>query len=75
MHGAPGGIREFLASLAQAAGIDEPDAFARQWHILMKGSIVAAGEGDVDAALRSRELGALLLERHGVGARAGAAVA
>ena len=36
----------------QGAGIDEPDAFARQWHILMKGSIVSAGEGDVDAALR-----------------------
>ena len=68
-------IREFLASLAQGAGIDEPDAFARQWHILMKGSIVSAGEGDVDAALRARELGALLLERHGVGAGAGAAVA
>jgi hypothetical protein len=24
----------------------EPDSFARSWHILMKGSIVSAGEGD-----------------------------
>jgi AcrR family transcriptional regulator len=50
-------IREFLAGLATEAGIAEPDAFARQWHILMKGSIVAAAEGDVHAAARARELG------------------
>src|SRR3954454_1806460 len=36
-------IRDFLIELASAAGIEDPDAFARQWHILMKGSIVAAG--------------------------------
>jgi AcrR family transcriptional regulator len=59
-------IRAFLAGLAEEAGIDDPDAFARQWHILMKGSIVAAGEGDVHAAARAREIGQLLLERHGV---------
>ena len=33
------------------------------WHILMKGSIVSAGEGDVDAALRARQIGTLVLER------------
>jgi AcrR family transcriptional regulator len=54
-------IREFLAGLAAEAGIENPDAFARQWHILMKGSIVAAAEGDVQAAARAQELGALLL--------------
>ncbi len=59
-------IRGFLAGLAEAAGVEDPDAFARQWHILMKGSIVAAAEGDTEAAARARELGALLLERHGV---------
>ena len=32
----------------------------------MKGSIVAAGEGDREAARRAQELGVLLLERHGV---------
>ena len=32
----------------------------------MKGSIVAAHEGDRDAALKARELGELLLARHGV---------
>src|SRR5829696_4867749 len=61
-------IRDFLRELADEAGIAEPDAVARQWHILMKGSIVAAAEGDAHAAARARELGALLLGRHGVAA-------
>ena len=61
-------IRSFLRQLATDAGVADPEAFARQWHILMKGSIVAAGEGDVDAALRAREIGRLLLAHEGVGA-------
>jgi len=56
------GIREFLAGLAADAGISDPEGFARQWHILMKGSIVAAGEGDHDAAGRAQGIGRLLLE-------------
>jgi AcrR family transcriptional regulator len=56
-------IRSFLAGLATEAGIADADAFARQWHILMKGSIVAAAEGDAAAARRARELGELLLAR------------
>lgn len=58
-------IRTFLTEHAQAAGISDPDAFARQWHILMKGSIISALEGDVDAALRAKEMGALLLQQRG----------
>jgi AcrR family transcriptional regulator len=54
-------IRAFVASLAGDAGVVDPVAFARQWHILMKGSIVSAAEGDVDAALRAQEMGRLLL--------------
>ena len=54
-------IRTFVAGLAVEAGIDDPDAFARQWHILMKGSIVSAGEGDREAARRAQALGKLLL--------------
>ena len=34
-------IRDFLAELAAEAGIRERDGFARKWHILMKGCIVA----------------------------------
>jgi AcrR family transcriptional regulator len=59
-------IRAFVCELAQAAGVEDPRRFAAQWHILMKGSIVAAHEGDREAALEARELGVLLLERHGV---------
>jgi len=56
-------IRSFLRELAAGAGVRDPDGFARQWHILMKGSIVAAGEGDRDAARRAQDIGALLLDR------------
>jgi AcrR family transcriptional regulator len=59
-------IREFLAGLAADAGVEDPEAFAHQWHILMKGSIVAAAEGDARAAARAQELGALLLDARGV---------
>jgi AcrR family transcriptional regulator len=54
-------IRDFLAELAGRAGVREPETFAREWHILMKGSIVAAGEGDRDAARRAQRIAALLL--------------
>ena len=54
-------IRSFLETLADEAGIADVAGFARQWHILMKGSIVAAAEGDVDAALRAQAVGRLLL--------------
>lgn len=59
-------IRSFVCDLATAAGVADPQRFAAQWHILMKGSIVAAHEGDRDAALAAREMGELLLQRHGV---------
>ncbi|HXD67449.1 MAG TPA: helix-turn-helix domain-containing protein [Solirubrobacteraceae bacterium] len=54
-------IRAFLRELATDAGIADPSGFARQWHILMKGSIVAAGEGDRDAARRAKQMGRVLL--------------
>jgi AcrR family transcriptional regulator len=54
-------IRAFLEEIAAEAGIADPAGFARKWHILMKGAIVAAGEGDPDAARRAQEVGRLLL--------------
>ena len=60
-------IRVFLARLAQEAGIERPDDFARRWHILMKGSIVAAQEGDRDAARRAQDIGRLVLARERAG--------
>jgi AcrR family transcriptional regulator len=59
-------IRSFLADLADGAGVSDPDAVARQWHILMKGSIVAAAEGDTQAGAWAHEMGRLLLRHHGV---------
>jgi AcrR family transcriptional regulator len=59
-------IRAFLCELATEAEVEDPERFAAQWHILMKGSIVAAHEGDHDAAMKAREMGVLLLAREGV---------
>ena len=63
-------IRAYVADLAEQAGVpaEDADGFARQWHILMKGSIVAAAEGDDQAGARARELGGLLLAARGVSA-------
>lgn len=57
-------IRRFVQELATAAGIGDPDGFSHQWHLLMKGAIMAAEEGDKQAAQRARELGVLLLGRY-----------
>jgi AcrR family transcriptional regulator len=58
-------IRGYIESLAAEAGIGDTDSFARKWHILMKGSIMAAHEGDTAAAARAREVAELLLREHG----------
>lgn len=63
------GIRGFLEGLAREAGIADARDFAREWHILMKGSIVAAAEGDPDAARRAKRIGGLLLEDATAGSR------
>jgi AcrR family transcriptional regulator len=56
-----GKLRELLAQLAGEAGIRDRDRFARKWHLLMKGAIVSAVEGDRDADAHAREIGALVL--------------
>jgi AcrR family transcriptional regulator len=58
-------IRGLVREFAEQAGVADPDAVASKWHILMKGSIVAAGEGDTEAARRAQALGRLLLESEG----------
>ena len=50
-----------MEELAADAGVSDPASLAGEWHILMKGSIVAAGEGDVDAARRAKRIGRVLL--------------
>jgi hypothetical protein len=46
------------------AGLRDPEEFARSWHILMKGAIVQAAEGDRGAAKRAQEMARALIERH-----------
>jgi AcrR family transcriptional regulator len=57
-------IREVVRTFAEESGLRDPASFALSWHILMKGSIVQAGEGDREAAMRAKTLGRLLIEQH-----------
>jgi AcrR family transcriptional regulator len=57
-------IRGVVRSLAEEAGLRNTESFARSWHILMKGSIISATEGDLDAAKRAQKMAALLIEQH-----------
>jgi AcrR family transcriptional regulator len=59
-----GNIRDVVLRLAKEAGLRDAESFAYSWHILMKGSIVAAAEGDADAARRAQAMARLLLEQH-----------
>ena len=57
-------IRDIVRRLAEEAGLRDTDGFAHSWHILMKGSIVAAAEGDANAARRAQAIARLLIEEH-----------
>ena len=57
-------IRSVVGRLAEEAALRDPDSFARSWHILMKGSIISAAEGDAQAAQRARSMARLLIEQH-----------
>ena len=62
-------IRDFVRQLAEEAHVRDPDGFARQWQIVMMGSIIAAYAGDRDAARRAKKLGVLLLADAGIRSR------
>lgn len=57
-------IREMVRGLADEAGLRDTAKLARSWHILMKGSIVSAAEGDQEAANLAREMARDLVNRH-----------
>jgi AcrR family transcriptional regulator len=57
-------IRAVVRRLAEEAGLTDTDSFARSWHILMKGSIVSAAEGDREAAKRASTIARLLIDQH-----------
>jgi len=57
-------IRGVIRTLAEEAGLRDAGQFALSFHILMKGSIVQAGEGDLDAAKRAQGLACVLIEQY-----------
>ena len=57
-------IRAIIEDLAEQAGLRQPEQFAHSWHILMKGAIISAAEGDLDAAWRAQAMGRQLIESH-----------
>jgi AcrR family transcriptional regulator len=57
-------IRTVVRTLAEEAGLRDPWSFARSWHILMKGSIISAAEGDPEAAQRAKAMARLLIEQY-----------
>jgi AcrR family transcriptional regulator len=57
-------VRSMVAHLAEEARLERIDDFARSLHILMKGAIVSAAEGDQDAARRARRMAELLVAEH-----------
>jgi AcrR family transcriptional regulator len=57
-------VRRILHQLADQAGLRDGAQFARAFHILMKGSIVSAVEGDRGAARAAKAMARALIERH-----------
>jgi AcrR family transcriptional regulator len=55
-------IRSFISDLAVEAGLRDVPAFCDVWHMLMKGCIVAGGEGNRDAALQARRAAQVVLD-------------
>lgn len=57
-------IRGHVQQLAEEAGLRDTEDFSRSWHILMKGSIISAAEGDADAAKRAQAMARTLIEQY-----------
>ena len=56
-------IRGHVQELAEEAGLRDTEDFSRSWHILMKGSIISATEGDTEAAKRAQAMARTLIEQ------------
>jgi AcrR family transcriptional regulator len=57
-------IRSIVRAIGEEAGLRDPAGFAHSWSLVMKGSIIAAAEGDVEAAQRATGIARLLLDQH-----------
>ena len=55
-------IRAIIVGLAEAAGFTDPEVFAQAWHMLMKGSIISAGEGNLNAAIEAKRVARLIVD-------------
>jgi AcrR family transcriptional regulator len=55
-------IRAIIHGLAKEARLSDPEKFAQAWHMLMKGSIVSAAEGNKNAARDAKRAARLVLE-------------
>ena len=55
-------IRAIVCGLAEEANLREPENFAQAWHMLMKGAIVSAGEGNRNAARHAKCAARLVLK-------------
>jgi AcrR family transcriptional regulator len=54
-------IRAIIRGLAGQARLRDTEKFAQAWHMLMKGSIVSAGEGNKNAARDAKRAARLIL--------------
>jgi AcrR family transcriptional regulator len=57
-------VRDIVRHRALAAGLTDVEDFASSWHILMKGAIILAAVGELDAAQRARRMACALIEQH-----------
>jgi len=57
-------IRTLVADLAEEAGLRDTDSFANSFQILMKGSIISAAGGDLEAAQRAKAIARLVIEQY-----------
>ncbi len=57
-------VRDIVRHRAKEAGLVDIEDFASSWHILMKGAIVLAAVGDLDAAQHAQKMARILIEQH-----------
>ncbi|OBK27956.1 TetR family transcriptional regulator [Mycobacterium asiaticum] len=57
-------VRDIVRHRALAAGLRDVETFASSWHILMKGAMILAAVGDMNAAQHAKEMARSLIEQH-----------
>jgi AcrR family transcriptional regulator len=55
-------IRAIVCEWAREEGLADAEKFAQVWHMMMKGSIVTAAEGNRAAARQAKEAGRLIMD-------------